>query len=153
MPSSNQNTFNVELNNYLNYSGWSSGEFFRIPISFPSSILLNQDDSFGNRNFLNQFQTLSIPTGLINGDVWCSFIVYTALTNGLYSKQIDLSYGDQNNFESVKTNPDIYNFTFTYTGYNFNRTTYRLYTTFPSTVFYLNNTDMAFYFKGSFMGA
>jgi predicted esterase YcpF (UPF0227 family) len=72
-------------------------------------------------------------------------VVYT---NYKYQVEIDLGIVNPNVFTSVKMEPTIYANTFTYTGSTIARTTYRVYTTYPSNTFELDNTyDL--YFRGS----
>lgn len=149
-PTLNQNDFNIEMNNYLDYSGWTNNGLIVSIVSVASNSL--GVDGFGNPRSIYNFNTGQVSATTIQGESWFSVIIPTGLTNGNYQKEIGLSSGDMHSFTGVKTDSIIYSYTFTYTGYNFNRTTYRLYTTFPSTEMLLDNTDTSIYLKGNVAG-
>jgi hypothetical protein len=101
------------------------------------------------------YTVTSNPAPAVGPGTWTGTgpsITATGLTNGNFQKEIGVSSGDMHSFTGVKTDSTIYSYTFTYTGYNFNRTTYRLYTTFPSTEMLLDNTDTSIYLKGNVAG-
>ena len=149
-PTKNQNDFNIEMNNYLDYSGWTNNELIFTQVNVANSSF--GVDSSGNSKSIYNFMTTSLSAGAIQGESWFSVIIPTGLTNGNFQKEIGVSSGDMHSFTGVKTDSTIYSYTFTYTGYNFNRTTYRLYTTFPSTEMLLDNTDTSIYLKGNVAG-
>lgn len=149
-PSLNQLDFELEMNNYLDYSGWTNNELIVKTAKVPNSSF--GTDSFGNPGSKYNFYTTSLSSGTINGESWFSVIIPTGLTNGNLQKELGISLGNPNQFDGIKTDSIIYSNTFTYTGYNFNRTTYRLYTTFPSTEMLLDNTDITIYLKGNVIG-
>lgn len=146
-PTLNQNDFNIEMNNYLDYSGWTNNELIIRTVSVASSSF--GTDGFGNPLSIYNFNTAYLSATTIQGESWFSVIIPTGLTNGNFQKEIGISSGDMHSFTGVKTDSLIYSYTFTYTGYNFNRTTYRLYTTFPSTEMLLDSTETSIYLKGN----
>jgi hypothetical protein len=149
-PTKNQISFDVEMNNYLDYSGWTNNEL--LSISIPVANSSNGFDGFNNPKSIYNFLTVILSASTIKGESWFSIIIPTGLTNGFFQKEVGVSDTSANYFTGVKTDSTIYSYTFTYTGYNFNRTTYRLYTTFPSTEMLLDNTDTSIYLKGNVAG-
>jgi hypothetical protein len=150
-PSTSSTTFNIEMNHYLNFSGWSNNEMIWIGAGIsPSS---SGFDYAGNPRTLNNFYTVGPITQNSLGDkAWYTIMIPTAQTQGYIQKQIGISQGDPHSFTNVYPDSFIYSNTFTYSGYNFNRTTYRVYTTFPSTEFLLDNTQYPITFKGIWVG-
>jgi hypothetical protein len=171
-PDSNQSTFETEMNSYMDYfinnlnigvsivptnqNGPISGPIFYNQSAFTDSVVnatsastFNTEnfDSFGNPYRLYNFQTISI-TGL-TGSGWYTWIIPTGLTAGMYQKYINLGFEDPNTFQTYEMNSSIYTNYFTYTGTNFINTVYRVYTTYPSLDFYLDNSSSTIYFKGN----
>jgi len=148
-PSSDQEDFQIEMNAYLDFSGWTSG-FLRTFLnpSLDNSVV----DYSGNSISKYNFQTLTIPKGTVDSDAWYTFIIPTGITNGLFQKVIDVSEGDAHTFIPINTDSIIYSRTFTYTGITYQRGTFRVYTTFPSTELYLDNRLSTLYFKGNTVG-
>jgi hypothetical protein len=147
-PALNQSKFNQELNIYVNFSGWTSG-------LFPS--IINQDvpqttggnDSFGNAIVAYNFKTTKVPKDTVSGKAWYTWMIPTGMTNGLYQTKIDYNTSSPSMPPTtVNTEPTIYSYYFTYTGTTIPQTTYRVYTTYPSTNFNLLNTS-DIYFKGN----
>jgi|688.fasta_scaffold242293_2 hypothetical protein len=176
--SSSQATFEVEMNAYMDYfistntgltislvpttkNGPISGPIIQddaylgdlLNSGYSSSVLTllidQQSDDYGNINRLYNFQTVQI-TGYTTG--WYTWIIPTGLTLGLYQKNINLGIEDQNTFQNYEMNSDIYSNYFTYTGTNFVNSVYRVYTTYPSLDFYLDNSISVIYFKGNSLG-
>jgi hypothetical protein len=176
--SSSQATFEVEMNAYMDYfistntgltislvpttkNGPISGPIIQddaylgdlLNSGYSSSVLTllidQQSDDYGNVNRLYNFQTVQI-TGYTTG--WYTWIIPTGLTLGLYQKNINLGIEDQNTFQNYEMNSDIYSNYFTYTGTNFVNSVYRVYTTYPSLDFYLDNSISVIYFKGNSLG-
>lgn len=161
-PSTNQVDFENEMNVYLNYSGWTSGELPPIiPLSYPyykiidSSVKLTYLDSltdtFNNPLSPNNFITVRITNLNFSGEAWYSFFISSGVTGTLYQKSIDISSSSQNVFEKVNTNPTYYSIDFTHKSGRIYSYGNRLYTTFPSPEFLLNNIENL-YFKGSVVG-
>ena len=72
-------------------------------------------------------------------------MIPTGQTNGLYQTKIDYSTSSPIILTAVLTEPRIYSYYFTYTGDTIPKTTYRVYTTYPSTNFeLLNKSDIYF---------
>jgi hypothetical protein len=147
-PALNQNKFNQELNIYVDFSGWTSG-------LFPS--IINQDvpqttggnDSFGNAIVAYNFKTTKVDKNTVSGKAWYTWMIPTGMTNGLYQTKIDYSVSSPSMPPTtVNTEPTIYSYYFTYSGTTIPQTTYRVYTTYPSTNFNLLNTS-DIYFKGN----
>ena len=143
-PSTNQTDFDFEMNKYLDFSGWTSGEF-------PDIIKTTVVDAFRavvtNFNFL----PINLSANTISGDAWYTFIIPTGFTDGKYQKEVVFASSNIYSQSNISMNPTIYSNYFNYTGYSYNRTTYRVYTTFPSPEFLLSNgTDL--FFSGSTIG-
>lgn len=147
-PTQSQSTFNVELNTYVDFSGWTTG-------LFPS--IINQDvpqstggvDSFGNPIVAYNFKTTIVSANTVSsGKAWFTWIIPTGQTNGLYQTKIDYGTSSPTILTTVLTEPTIYSYYFTYTGNTIPKTTYRVYTTYPSTNFELLNGS-AIYFRGN----
>jgi hypothetical protein len=147
-PTQTQSTFNIELNTYVDFSGWTTGLFPPI---------LNQDvpqstggfDSYGNPIIAYNFKTTIVSANTVSaGKSWFTWMIPTGQTNGLYQKKIDYSTSSPTILTTVNTEPTIYSYYFTYTGNTIPKTTYRVYTTYPSTNFELLNGS-AIYFRGN----
>jgi hypothetical protein len=83
-----------------------------------------------------------------SGKAWFTWMIPTGQTNGLYQNKIDYSTSSPAILTTVSTESTIYSYYFTYTGATIPQTTYRVYTTYPSTNFeLLNSTDI--YFRGN----
>lgn len=151
-PSTNQVDFENEMNVYLNYSGWTSGELPAPKIlSYPSTPYPTGYDLYGNPLTPFNFLTNLISANTINGTAWYTFFLSSGATNGYYQKSIDVSIGSQNLFSKVSTNTTYYNIDFEYKNGNAYYPYMRMYTSFPSTEFLLDDTQNL-YFKGSTIG-
>jgi len=149
-PSKNSTTFNIEMNHYLNFSGWSNNELLWIGGGLGTSS--SAPDYLGNPQTLNSLLTIGpINQNSLNDKAWFTLMIPTAQTQGYIQRQIGISKGDSHSFDDIYLDSTIYSYTFTYSGYNFNRTTYRVYTTFPSTELLLDNTQYPIVFKGSWI--
>lgn len=147
-PTQNQNTFNIDMNLYMNYSGWTNGEF-------PSIIIQNVpqqsggNDSFGNPIAKYNFFTTEIPFGTIGTTSWYTWIIPVSALNNEIQTEIYLnSMGNPTQQSSVGTESTIYSYIVNYVGSTIPPDTYRVYTTFPNQVFRLNNNNNI-YFRGS----
>jgi len=166
-PSSVSGTFISDMTKYINFSGWSSGEFprpIKTSITFnlnsTTGLTVNQTpingvsyglDQYGNLITFNEFLTVKVPKGTCNDKAWYTWIVPTWFTNYQYQISIDLGKGDPNTMSQIKTNPTIYQNSVFYSGGTIGHTTFRVYTSYPSQNFELeNNIDL--YFKGSTIG-
>jgi hypothetical protein len=146
-PSTSASTFDLDMNRYVNYSGWTSGLFPTI-IKQIVQTTTSGFDSYGNPIIAYNFLTTKVPENTVGCKSWYTWIIPILFTNYKYQMEIDLGIVNPNVFTSVKMEPTIYTNTFTYTGSTIARTTYRVYTTYPSNTFELDNTyDL--YFRGS----
>lgn len=146
-PSTSSTTFNFDMNKYIDFSGWTTG---LLPTIVKQTIPLTSGglDIYGNPIIAYNFITTKISENTVGSKSWYTWIIPTYLTNYKYQMEIDLGIVNPNVFTSVNMDPTIYNNTFTYTGSTISRTTYRVYTTYPSNTFELDNTyDL--YFRGS----
>jgi hypothetical protein len=143
-PSSNQLDFDYEINSYMDFSGWTSGEF---PVVLTTNFVDIFNSPVTNFNFL----PINLSANTISGDAWYTFIIPTGFTNGQYQKSVSFSTDGGITQTTLLMNPTIYSNYFNYTGYSYNRTTYRVYTTFPSPEFLLSN-DTDLFFSGSTIG-
>ena len=146
-PTQNQPIFNVELNNYVDFSGWTSGQF---PSVISQSVPQSGGgvDSYGNAIVAYNFKTTQVVAGTtIKG--WFTWMIPTSATNNLKQTKIDYNAtSNPNLLTTVNTESTIYNYTFTYTGNTIPHATYRVYTTYPGTNFRLDNAN-TIYFKGN----
>jgi hypothetical protein len=146
-PSLSSTTFDFDMNNYVNFSGWTIGLFPSI-VKQTIPMTTSGFDSYGNPIIAYNFLTTKVTENTVGSKSWYTWIIPTYLTNNKYQMEIDLGIVNPNVFTSVKMEPTIYTNTFTYTGSTIARTTYRVYTTYPSNTFELDNTyDL--YFRGS----
>lgn len=144
---SNQNQFEIDMNYYIDYSGWTDSTLplIRTQLVPQSSGGL---DSFGNTIVEFNFTTHEIPSGTVNGSGWYTWIIPTSATNGMIQTIIDLSInGNQNNFISFGTDSSLYQHEFEYTGTNIPSGIYRVYSSFVDPAFYIANSQ-DIYFKG-----
>ena len=147
-PTQNQVTFNTDMNRYVDFSGWTSGLFpSLISQTVPQSS--GGFDSFGNSIVQYNFLTTGVPQNTIPVQAWYTWIIPVLTTNNERQTDIDLNtLGNPNMFTAVATEGTINSYTFTYTGSTITPTTYRVYTTYPNTIFKLNNTE-TIYFRGN----
>lgn len=145
-PSTTLSAFTGQMISYVDFSGWTSGSFPRIlEINVPQ--VDGGVDSFGNPVFKYNFPTTMITANTTSSQAWYTWLIPTGLTNNLIQTEIELSLDNPNVFVTNKTEPTIYNLTFTYTGAYIPNGTYRVYTTFPSLNFQLFD-NQNIYFKG-----
>ena len=144
-PTQIQGTFNVELNTYVNFSGWTTGLFPPI-ISQDVPQSTGGFDSYGNPIIAYNFTTTIVSANTVSsGKAWFTWMIPTGQTNGLYQTKIDYSTSSPIILTAVLTESRIYSYYFTYTGDTIPKTTYRVYTTYPSTNFeLLNKSDIYF---------
>ena len=147
-PAQNQGQFNIDLNNYVDYSGWTSGNF---PTIIQSNVPQTSGgfDSFGNPIVEFNFVTTEVPANTVGCLSWYTWIIPVSLTNNLVQSSIDMNQeGDSQHLTTIDTEPTIYNYTFTYTGNTIPQTTYKVYTSFPDGNFEIYN-NQSIYFKGN----
>jgi hypothetical protein len=62
---------------------------------------------------------------------------------------IDISLDGIHTFGQLKTDSSIFSKELNYTGFTLQPSLYRVYTTFPSTELYLDNSSTTLYFRGN----
>jgi len=144
-PSTNQSTFNQQMNNYLNFLGWSNS-------LSPYKVFYNSnyDNSIinGPYNVNRNFHLTEITLGSVSSEAWYIILISTAFTLSNYQSIVGLGIDISDSLTPLIMNPDYYNLTVTYTGNTFISQTYRVYITYPSNDFLLNNQNHTLYFKG-----
>lgn len=147
-PNQDQIQFNIDMNRYVDFSGWTNGLF---PSVIRQSVPQQSGglDSFGNPIVRYNFLTTEIFKNSIPVSAWYTWIIPISLTNNEIQTAIDVnSDGDPNSLVTVNTETAINTYTFTYSGGTIPPTTYRVYTTFPNRIFALNN-NQSIYFRGN----
>jgi hypothetical protein len=147
-PAQNQTTFNFDMNIYVDFSGWTNGEFPTLIQQIVPQTTGGLDE-FDNPIVAYNFKTTEIPANTTGSESWYTWIIPTTLTNNKKQVEIDINNtGNPNLLTAIKTESTIYQHTFTYTGSTIQNTTYRVYTTYPNSIFKLNNTQNI-YFRGN----
>lgn len=146
-PSIIQNTFENQMNSYISYSGWTSGQLPSVRTQ-----LIPQTsgglDSFGNPITAYNFTTHRVPANTINDTSWFTWIIPVIGINNLKQTEIGFNYGNvPTSLTTAAMNSTIYELTVNYTGSTIPSGVYRVYTTKPSTIFRTNNINNI-YFKG-----
>jgi hypothetical protein len=135
------------MNLYVDYSGWTNDLPSVVTSYVPQST--GGVDNYGQLNEQYNFQTVEISSNTVQSQSWYTWMIPTGATGGQYQTEIAFnSVGNVNAMVPISTNQTLYQFTFTYTGSTIPQDTYRVYTTAPNSVLYLNNNDNI-YFKGS----
>jgi hypothetical protein len=147
-PTQNQSDFNNELNIYVDFSGWTAGTFPSV-ITQTIPRVSGGIDFYGNAIIANNFTTMVVSANTLNGSGWFLWMIPTGATNNMYQSKIDYSVSNPNTLTSLNMDSSIYSYTFTYTGSTIPKTTYRVYTTFPSSDFNLSNLGTNIYFRGN----
>ena len=147
-PSQTQATFNLDLNTYVDFTGWTNGAF---PTIITQTVPQTSGglDSFGNPIVAYNFLTTEVPSGTVPGNAWYTWIIPILLTN--FERQVDIDInkeGDSGDLFTVHTEETINTLTFTYSGTTIPATVYRVYTTFPNGIFELTN-NQSIYFRGN----
>jgi hypothetical protein len=145
---SNSSQFNIDMNDYVSFSGWTGGTF---PAVQSETVPQTSGgvDTYGNAITAYNFRTHQVPAGSVGGAAWYTWIIPTGSTNGLEQTQIDFSVnGNSNSLSTIITDSTIRNYTFTYTGGTIPVDTYKVYTTFADLAFYITDNDNI-YFKGN----
>lgn len=144
---SNQVQFEIDMNYYIDYSGWTDST---LPLIRTQSVPQSSggEDSFGNIIVEFNFTTHEIPAGTVNGSGWYTWIIPTSATNGMIQTIIDLSInGNPNSFITFGTDASLYQHEFEYTGTNIPSGNYKVYSSFVDPAFYIANSQ-DIYFKG-----
>ena len=145
-PSRTLSAFTGQMISYVEFSGWTSGNFPRIQeIDVPQ--VDGGIDSFGNPVFKYNFITTMISANTIGGQAWYTWIIPTGLTNSLIQTEIELSLDNPNVFVTNKTEPTLYQNVVSSNGAYIPTGEYKVYTTFPSLNFQLFD-NQNIYFKG-----
>ena len=147
-PTQNQPQFNLDLNRYVDFTGWTSGLF---PTIITQSVpdFSGGFDSFGNSIVAYNFYTTEVPEGTVPVDAWYTWIIPVAATNNERQTIIDLNNnGNPNLMNAIAIEGTINIYTFTYTGATIPNAVYKVYTTYPSPIFKILN-DKAIYFRGN----
>lgn len=106
-------------------------------------------DEFGNPMNEFNFVTTKVDQGTVPERAWYTWVLPENLMSG--HLQLSISHGNQNSpfiMTVALMNQTLSGIAFNYMGPQFANTTYRLYTTFPSTEFYVDNTGNDIYFRG-----
>ena len=147
-PTQSGTTFNLDMNRYVNFSGWTSGQF---PAIIKQSVPQTNGgvDSFGNAKVAYNFLTTQVPENSIGGDAWYTWIIPTSLTNNETQVLIDVNVSNNPNLlTAVATEGTISSYNFIYSGSVIPTTTYKVYTTFPNTIFQIIDSQNI-YFRGN----
>jgi hypothetical protein len=145
---SNSSQFNIDMNDYVSFSGWTGGTF---PAVQSESVPQTSGgvDTYGNAITAYNFRTHQVAAGSVGGPAWYTWIIPTGSTNGLEQIHIDFNInGNPNSLNTIITDSTIRNYTFTYTGGTIPVDTYKVYTTFADLAFYITDNDNI-YFKGN----
>jgi len=140
-PTQNQVEFNIDMNTYVNFSGWTNGLF---PPLIQQTVPQTSggEDSFNNAIVEYNFLTTEIPNNYVNGFGWYTWMIPVSLTNNERQTIIDINTSNNPNLMTgVGTESTINSYTFTYTGTTIPPTTYRVYTTYPNTIFKIIDTQ------------
>lgn len=147
-PSQNQNQFDIDMNLYISYSGWTNGQLPNV-ISQSVPQQSGGNDAFGNSIVKYNFLTTEVSAGTVSSSAWYTWIIPVVATNNEIQTEIYLNaYGNPTQQDSVYTEPSINSYLVVYTGSTIPQGTYRVYTTFPNQIFKLNNNNNI-YFRGS----
>ena len=140
-PTQNQTEFNIDMNVYVDFSGWTNGLFpSLIQQTVPQTS--GGEDSYSNAIVAYNFLTTQIPSGYVNGYSWFTWMIPVSLTNNEKQTIIDINTSNSPNLlTGVGTETTINSYTFTYTGTTIPPTTYRVYTTYPNTIFKITDTQ------------
>jgi hypothetical protein len=147
-PSQNQTNFNLDMNRYVDFSGWTSGLFPQI-IQQTVPQVSGGEDLYDNAIQAYNFLTTKVPQNYVGGNAWYTWIIPVSLTNNQRQVLIDVNTSNGPNLmTAVGTEPTINTFTFTYSGATITPTVYRVYTTYPNPIFKITDTQNI-YFKGN----
>jgi hypothetical protein len=140
-PAQDQVKFNIDMNTYVDFSGWTSGLF---PSLIQQTVpqVSGGEDEYSNAIVAYNFLTTEIPNNYVNGYGWYTWMIPVSLTNNERQTIIDINTSNNPNLMTgVGTENTINSYTFTYTGTTILPTTYRVYTTYPNTIFKITDTQ------------
>jgi hypothetical protein len=147
-PSQNQTDFNSDMNRYVNFTGWTNGQFPQI-IKQTVPQTSGGEDSFDNAILAYNFLTTKVSKNYVGGNAWYTWIIPVSLTNNQRQIMIDLNTSNGPNLlTAVSTETTINTYTFTYSGSTLPPTVYRVYTTYPNTIFKITDSQNI-YFRGN----
>jgi hypothetical protein len=139
--------FNIDMNKYVSYVGWTTN-FPAVRSQIIPSVSGGLDE-YGNAKFAFDFTTHEVPIGTVQGPAWYTWIIMTGGTGGGIQQSIAFTTdGNPNSLTTLYMDSTIYNNTFTYTGTTIPLGTYRVYTTWASTPFRIDNSITNIFFKG-----
>jgi hypothetical protein len=145
--STNPVTYNTQMNNYIQYSGWG-GNAPAIGTGITSNVS-GGNDAYGNPITAYLFQTYKVSAGTEIGNAWFTWIIPTGSTNGQKLTQIGFNNaGNPNALTVANMQSSIYNLTVTTTGSTLPIGVYRVYTTFLNSTMRFDGTNNDIYFKG-----
>jgi len=147
-PSTVQNTFNSQMNAWLNYSGW--GVYTPSIITSPvSTVTTGTNDFYGNPIIAYRFQTAQVPSSVLPSSTfaWYIWLVSTAVTNGQKYSVIQEGTNPAA-LTNYNMNATYYNLTVDYTGGTIPVGTYRVYSTYGGFDFRIQNGGNNLYFRG-----
>jgi hypothetical protein len=146
---SSPSQFNIDMNGYVSFSGWTGGTFPSVRTQSVPKIS-GGVDSFGNSIVAFNFTTHEVPEDTVQVQAWYTWIIPTGATNNLIQTKIDYNaFGNPNSLTTLNMDSIIYSNTFNYTGSTIPTGVYRVYTTFADLAFYLDNDINTIYFKGN----
>jgi hypothetical protein len=147
-PTQNQSQFNLDLNRYVDFGGWSNGLFPSI-ITQTVPQVSGGIDLYGNSIVAYNFLTTEVAEDSIPVDSWYTWIIPVNATNNQRQVSIDINEtGNPNVLTTVNTENTINSYTFDYSGTTIPKGIYRVYTTYPSPIFKIYNIK-SIYFKGN----
>jgi hypothetical protein len=147
-PTQNQTDFNIEMNRYVDFTGWTNGTFPSI-IKQTVPQASGGHDTFGNAIVAYNFLTTEILENSVGGNAWYTWIIPLSLTNNETQVLIDVNTSNNPNLlTGVGTEGAIRSYTFTYSGGTIPNITYKVYTTFPNTIFQITD-NQNIYFRGN----
>jgi hypothetical protein len=140
--------FNIDMNEYVSFSGWTGGTFPQVRTQSVPQIS-GGVDSFGNAITAYNFSTHEVPVNTVGDSAWYTWIIPTGATNNGIQQKITYNInGNPNSMTTLIMDSTIYTDTFNYTGSTIPTGVYRVYTTFADLAFYIDNTANTIYFKG-----
>lgn len=146
-PSINPAFFELQMNDYLAYSGWGVNvPAIRLEL-IPTTT--GGVDDLGNVIEAYQFTTHEVPEGLVEGFAWYTWVIADDALNGQVMEQVGInSLGNPNAMTYTQMNSIYYSMTVDYTGgVNIPNNTYRIYTSYVAPHSRIKGT-YNIYFKG-----
>ena len=146
-------TSSSDMASYMSYFNQNAGSGL-VPAIVTSDIPQTSggNDSFGNPIEQYKFLTVEIPSGTVRGNAWYTWLIPDESIGGPgtanRAREIEVSYGSGAQGLSNKIMTTAY---FNYTVVNptgYLNGTYRVYTTYGSEDFRLDNTTTTIFFKG-----